>query len=110
MDNLRGKKLLILCGNVVHVKVVEAAKEMGVYTIVTDSLPLSDAPAKALADEALFFNVLDVDNIVNWCKQNKVDGVLNFCNDIGHVDAVACRNRAAVGFLHDRGFLSGQSS
>lgn len=83
MSDLRGKKLLILCGNVVHVKVVEAAKEMGVYTIVTDSLPLSDAPAKAIADEALFFNVLEVDNIVNWCKQNKVDGVLNFCNDIG---------------------------
>ncbi len=77
------KKLLILCGNVVHVKVVEAAKAMGVYTIVTDSLPLKEAPAKQIADEALYINVLDVDSIVEYCKNNGVDGVLNFCNDIG---------------------------
>ena len=71
------KKLLILCGNVVHVKVVKAAKEMGVYTIVTDSLPIEEAPAKAIADEALYINVLDVDALVEYCKENKVDGVIN---------------------------------
>ncbi|MBQ4642132.1 MAG: ATP-grasp domain-containing protein [Oscillospiraceae bacterium] len=79
----KNKKLLILCGNVVHVKVVEAAKEMGVYTIVTDGLPLKDAPAKQIADEALYIDVLDVDALVQYCKENRVDGVINFCNDIG---------------------------
>lgn len=82
MVDLAGKKLLILCGNVVHVKVVEAAKEMGVYTIVTDTLPLEEAPAKQLADEALYLNVLDVDAIVDYCRKNNVDGVINFCNDL----------------------------
>ena len=81
--NFSGKRLLILCGNVVHVKVVEAAKSMGVYTIVTDGLPIEKAPAKKIADEALFLDVLDVDNIVKYCLENPVDGVLNFCNDIG---------------------------
>jgi len=79
----KNKKLLVLCGNVVHIKVVEAAKEMGIYTIVTDGLPLEDAPAKQIADEALYINVLDVDAIVDYCKENNVDGVINFCNDIG---------------------------
>lgn len=83
MQQHQGKKLLILCGNVVHVKVVEAAKEMGVYTIVTDSLPLDSAPAKQIADEALYINVLDVEALVEYCRENHVDGVLNFCNDIG---------------------------
>ena len=83
MLDFTGKKLLILCGNVVHVKVVNAAKEMGVYTIVTDGLPLRDAPAKQIADEALYIDVLDVDSIVDYCLENKVDGVINFCNDIG---------------------------
>lgn len=81
--NFKGKKLLILCGNVVHIKVVEAAKRMGVYTVVTDGLPLEDAPAKQIADEALYINVLDVDAIVEYCKENHIDGVINFCNDIG---------------------------
>lgn len=80
--NVKGKKLLILCGNVVHVKVVQAAREMGVYTIVTDMLPLEEAPAKQIADEALYLNVLDVDGIVQYCKDNCVDGVINYCNDI----------------------------
>ena len=77
-----GKKLLVLCGNVIHIKVVEAAKEMGIYTIVTDSLPLQEAPAKQIADEALYLDVRDVDGIVEYCKNNKVDGVINFCNDL----------------------------
>ncbi len=81
--NYSSKKLLILCGNVIHVKVVEAAKELGIYTIVTDSLPIEESPAKRIADEALYLNVLDVDEIVEYCKTNKVDGVINFCNDIG---------------------------
>lgn len=80
--NLKGKKLLILCGNVVHVKVVQAAREMGIYTIVTDTLPLEAAPAKQIADEALYLNVLDVDGIVRYCRENAVDGVINYCNDI----------------------------
>jgi biotin carboxylase len=81
--NFVGKRLLILCGNSIHCKVVEAAKEMGIYTIVTDSIPFEAAPAKQIADEALMFNVLDINGIVKWCNNNPVDGVINFCNDIG---------------------------
>ena len=45
--NYKNKKLLILGGAYLHNKVVEAANEMGIYTIVTDNLP--DAPAKKIA-------------------------------------------------------------
>ena len=79
MESLKGKKLLILAGAAVHCKVVEAAKELGVYTIVTDYLP--DSPAKALADESWMLNITDVDGIVAKCREEKVDGVLNFCID-----------------------------
>ena len=41
--SLKGKKLLILAGVAIHCKVVEAAKALGVHTIVTDYLEnLSD--------------------------------------------------------------------
>ena len=75
------KKLLILAGARVHYKVVEAAKEMGIYTIVTDYLKFEDSPAKQIADEAWDINIMDVDIIVEKCRQEKVDGVLNFCID-----------------------------
>ena len=79
--NFKGKRLLILGGGDVHKKVVNAAKEMGIYTIVTDYYTDKDAPAKKYADEKLMISVVDVDGIVNWCRNHPVDGILNFCND-----------------------------
>ncbi len=78
---LKGKKLLILAGIDVHIKVVEAAKRLGVYTIVTDYLPLDESPAKRIADEYWMLNILEVDRIVEKCREEKIDGVLAFCVD-----------------------------
>lgn len=79
--NLNGKKLLVLAGADVHCKVVQAAKEMGVYTVVTDYLPLEASPAKQIADEAWMLDIMDIDGIVKKCKKEKIDGVLSFCID-----------------------------
>lgn len=79
MDDLRGKKLLILAGAAVHVKVVEAAKSLGVYTITTDNL--DDSPAKKISDEAWQYSIKDVDAIVAHCKKAEVDGVIAVCID-----------------------------
>lgn len=69
------KKILILGGANLHCKLVKAAKEMGLYTIVTDYLP--DSPAKKIADKSLLFNIYDIDEIVSFCKQEKVDAVIS---------------------------------
>lgn len=79
MKDLRGKKLLILAGAGIHSKVVRAAKEMGIYTIVADYL--ENSPAKMIADEAWMLNITDVDAIVKRCREEGVDGVVNFCID-----------------------------
>lgn len=79
MADFRGTKLLILGGAYLHNKVVEAAREMGIYTIVTDNVP--DSPAKKLADKAYDINVSDVDGVVAMCRAEKVDAVLTVCLD-----------------------------
>ena len=76
-----GKKLLILAGAEVHCKIVRAAKELGVYTIVTDYLAPEDSPAKQIADEYWMLNITDVDAIVEKCKETHVDGVIAYCID-----------------------------
>lgn len=78
---LKGKKLLVLAGADVHIKVVTAARELGVYTIVTDYLQPEDAPAKQYADEYWMLDIMDVDAIVAKCREEGVDGVLAFCID-----------------------------
>lgn len=75
MESLKGKKLLILGGANLHCKLVMAAKEMGVYTIVTDYL--SDSPAKHIADKSYMLNITDVDSIVEMCRDEGVEAVLS---------------------------------
>lgn len=81
MDDFKDKKLLILAGADAHVKVVKAARDMGVYTIVTDFLDPKDAPAKQYADEYWMLSIMETDAIAKKCKEEKVDGVLAFCID-----------------------------
>lgn len=71
-----GKKLLVLGGAYQHCKVVVAAKNLGVETYVTDYLEYEDSPAKHTADHYLMLNIMDVDGIVDFCKKEKIDGVI----------------------------------
>ena len=73
------KKLLILAGAGIHSKVVEAAREMNIYTIVADYL--ENSPAKQIADEALLCDIFDIDTLVEFGKKNAIDGVICFCCD-----------------------------
>lgn len=79
MNTFKGKKLLVLAGQDVHRKLVETAQQMGVHTIVADYL--ENSSCKKIADESSMLSILDVDGIVKFCKENKVDGIANFCND-----------------------------
>lgn len=79
MDNISGKRLLILGGAVQQLKVVKAAKAMGAHVIVADIS--KDTEAKRMADEALQISVTDSEGLIRWCHENPVDGVLNFCID-----------------------------
>jgi biotin carboxylase len=68
------KKLLILGANPETIRLVNTAKSMGIYTIVTDHDP--NAPAKKVADKGININGMDVDGLIKFCLKEKVDGVL----------------------------------
>ena len=73
----KNKKLLILGGAFQHSKLIEEAKSLGVYTIVTDNLPPENSPGKQIADEFWMLNIYDIDGIVAKCKEENVDGVIS---------------------------------
>lgn len=77
MKSFKGKKLLILGGAFQHCKLVEAAKEMGVITYVSDYLPLEKAPAKQVADYYAMHNITAIDELVEYCKKEGIDGVIS---------------------------------
>ena len=68
------KKILILGANPETVSLIKKAKEMGIYTIVTDYDP--NAFAKKYADQTENVNAIDVDLLVELAKREKVDGVV----------------------------------
>ena len=73
------KKILIL-GATMHSKhIIDAAHEMGVYTVVTDYV--KGAAAKKYADKAYDVSTLDEDALAELCKKEKIDGVI-----AGYVD------------------------
>ncbi|MBE6663243.1 MAG: hypothetical protein E7602_01930 [Ruminococcaceae bacterium] len=77
MYNLEGKKLLVMGGAFQHCKLVEAAKELGVITYVTDYLPLENAPAKQIADKYFMYNITDIEGMAKMCMEEKIDGVIS---------------------------------
>ena len=73
--DLKGKRLLILGGNSATLDLVRNAKEMGIYTVVTDYL--TGGVAKDEADEIAPVSTCDFDGLKNLIKEKKIDGV--FC-------------------------------
>lgn len=72
--NLSGRKLLILGANPETAPLVHTARELGVYTVVTDYD--HHAYAKKFADKACDVDGMDVPRLVALAKAEGVDGVL----------------------------------
>ena len=81
MNNLRGKKLLILGGNALTSDIVLKARELGVYTIVTDWNTPEMSPAKKIADEYWMESFANAERIVDLIKDHKIDGVFTNYTD-----------------------------
>lgn len=76
MNNLEGKRLLILGGNSLMVDLVMKAKKLGVYTIVTDNRSYENSPAKKIADKYYNISFSEIYKIVELIKSENINGVL----------------------------------
>ena len=72
MNDLKGKRLLVLAGvNPIAADVVQFAKRMGVYTIVTGNLDVTLTPAKRFADQIETVSTADLDALEALAKEVK---------------------------------------
>lgn len=81
MNDVKGKKLLLLGGVQPACEIVKEAHKMGVTVYVTDYLV--DSPAKKIADKSFMVSATDVDAVVQLCQDEKIDGVIT-----GYVDSL----------------------
>jgi biotin carboxylase len=79
MNDVKGKRLLISGGPALACDIVEKAREMGVYTMVTDWYP--NSPAKKIADESFMVSTADIDAMVDLARKTKAHGVFTQYTD-----------------------------
>ena len=70
------KKLLVLGGDHFTIPVVEAAHKQGYYVITCDYLP--DNVAHKVSDEYVNFSTTDKEGILEWARENRIDGIVTF--------------------------------
>lgn len=70
------KKLLVLGGDHFTIPVVEAAHQQGYYVITCDYLP--DNVAHKVSDEYVNFSTTDKEGILEWARDNSIDGIVTF--------------------------------
>lgn len=73
--NLVGKKLLIIAGSIHEYDLVRRAKELGVYTIVSDYYDIETSPAKKIADEYWNISWDDLDTLETKCREEHINGI-----------------------------------
>ena len=81
MNDLKGKKLLVLGGNALSSDIVLQAKELGVYTIVTDWNTPELSPAKKISDEVWDVSITDFNTLSKLINEKSVDGIITGFTD-----------------------------
>lgn len=77
MGKFDGTVFLELGTNIASVDIVKYAKSEGAYVIVTDYLPIEKSEAKQYADETAMISTLDVEALIRFAQEKKVNGI--FC-------------------------------
>lgn len=79
--DIKEKKLLILGGASLSCDIVNAAKALGVYTIVTDWYNTKRSPAKLIADEYWNEEIFKPELIAQLIKERNINGVITGFTD-----------------------------
>ena len=74
MKDLFGKKLLVLGDTYSTIGVIQLAKRLGIYTVVTGIHPNGDA--RKFADESVMIPSDDHESLIRYINDAKIDGVM----------------------------------
>lgn len=92
------EKLLLVGGDLATPDVIKYCKEIGVYTIMTNSIPYEQNPFKQMADEAWDIDVTELDTLEVKCREAGVTGVFAGVNEHNIDAAKALAHRLGLPF------------
>lgn len=74
------KKIMIIGAGLNQLPIIQTAKKQGRYVLVVS--PQGDYPGIGIADEWLECDIFDVDRIIEYGRERKIDGVLSDQSDM----------------------------
>lgn len=81
MNDLAGKRLLMLEGTPLCKMIIDRAHELGIYVVIANWYSVEDAPAKAYADKEYTVNIFDIPAMMQIIKDEKIDGIFTGFTD-----------------------------
>ncbi len=100
MTDLKGKRLLILGATGLICDAVAIAKDLGIYTVVTDYY--SNAPAKKIADKSYDVSTTDIDALEKIAHEENIDGIFTGFSDVNLHSALDLCERLNMPFYATR--------
>ena len=88
------KKILMLGGSAQQVVAINAAKEMGYYTVLCDYLP--DNPGQYVADKYYNTSTTDIEAVYEIAKTEQVSGILAYASDPAALPAAIVAERLGL--------------
>lgn len=88
------KKILMLGGSAQQVPAIEAAKDMGYYTVLIDYLP--DNPGQHVADKWYKESTTDVETVYRIAKDENISGILPYASDPAALPAAIVAERLGL--------------
>lgn len=85
MNNIKGKKILLLGGSSVLIPVINKCHDLGIETITCDYLP--NNAAHKYSDQYVNLSVVDQEAILKKSEELNIDGIISFACDAGVVTA-----------------------
>lgn len=74
------KKIMIIGAGLNQLPIIQTAKKQGRYVLVVS--PQGDYPGIGIADEWLECDIFDIDRIIEYGRERKIDGVLSDQSDM----------------------------
>lgn len=90
------KKLLLLGTSNGTGELLKCAREMGVYTIVTDNIPIEQSKVKQMADTYWMISTADLDELEKKCKEDQINGIACGSSDFNQEMAVELCERLGL--------------
>lgn len=95
-------KLLVLGASSGSTDIVNYARSIGVYTVVTDYYPVERSRLKQLADDHWEISTNDIDQLEKKCRENKIDAIICGCSEFNTEQLLSLGEKLGLPVYCDR--------